>query len=80
MELMKKVLQDYCNEKGHTVKETSRGFKIYFDLNLAVQVDIEFLVECAKKFGWKFFVSSDLNGTTYALIYESIVVDVILNH
>lgn len=70
MDLMRQVLQDYCTKKEHDLKEASRGLKIYFNLKLATQVDILFLVECAKKYGWNFYISVDFNGAVYALVYE----------
>lgn len=70
MELMKQVLQDYCTKKGHDLKEATRGLKIYFNLKLATQVDVLFLVECAGKYGWAFFISTDFDDKVYALVYE----------
>ena len=73
MELMRKVLQDYCTKKEHDLKEVSRGLKIYFNLKLATQLDILFLVECAEKYGWHFYISVDFDDKVYALVYEPIL-------
>lgn len=71
MELMKQVLQNYCNEKGHRLEENGENFRIYFKHEAAYQVDIYFLVECANKYGWHFYIASDYDNRIYAFVYEA---------
>lgn len=71
MELMKQVLQDYCNQKGHDLEEAVCGYRIYFYQGFATQVDVFFLVECANKYGWNFYIASASADATYAIVYEA---------
>ena len=70
---MAKILQDYCDEKKHLLKESNNGFLIYFYQGWASQIDIMFLVRCANEYGWHFFIAGDENYACYAKVYEPIL-------
>lgn len=73
MGLMEQVLQGYCNKGNHTLEECYNGYRVYYHLGVATQVDICLLVEYCQKYGWHFYIKSKDGVGVFATIYEPIL-------